>query len=164
MDTERRIVVCHPCPSVSIRGSHSAAAAPRWAFAVIRQPVLGGRVLTPPRAQTVRSSVGVLRENSGVRGLWLVVCFDSPLHMLGAFSKLFRKSEPAPAPARPTGPQHPSRGAAPVSTDGTLPRPNVPRPLPTRLPATDCLSIPYSSIIKLIPQELWGKLAPAGLA
>lgn len=28
----------------------------------------------------------------------------------------------------------------------------------------DALSIPYSSIIKLIPQELWGKLAPAGVA
>src|SRR5437867_422345 len=84
--------------------------------------------------------------------------------MLGALSKLFRKSEPAPAPARPTGPQYPSGGAAPVSTDGTLPRPNVPRPLPTRLPATDGLTIPYSAIIKLIPQELWGKLAPAGLA
>lgn len=28
----------------------------------------------------------------------------------------------------------------------------------------DALSIPYSSIIKLIPQELWGRLAPAGVA
>lgn len=28
----------------------------------------------------------------------------------------------------------------------------------------DALSVPYSSIIKLIPQELWGRLAPAGVA
>ena len=40
----------------------------------------------------------------------------------------------------------------------------MPRPLPPRPAAVDCLTIPYSAIIKLIPQELWGKLAPAGLA
>jgi predicted regulator of Ras-like GTPase activity (Roadblock/LC7/MglB family) len=30
--------------------------------------------------------------------------------------------------------------------------------------AGDSMSIPYGSIIKLIPKELWGKLAPAGVA
>jgi hypothetical protein len=30
--------------------------------------------------------------------------------------------------------------------------------------AADLLTIPYASIIRLIPNELWGKLAPAGVA
>jgi predicted regulator of Ras-like GTPase activity (Roadblock/LC7/MglB family) len=33
-----------------------------------------------------------------------------------------------------------------------------------QLAAADVINVPYASIIKLIPQELWGKLAPAGVA
>jgi predicted regulator of Ras-like GTPase activity (Roadblock/LC7/MglB family) len=40
----------------------------------------------------------------------------------------------------------------------------VPRPAPNQGSQADCVTIPYSAIIKLIPQELWGKLAPAGVA
>jgi len=84
--------------------------------------------------------------------------------MFGAFSKLFKKPEPAPAPARSTGPQTPVRSAAPLPKDGTPPQTTVPRALASQAAGTEALSVPYSSIIKLIPQELWGKLAPAGVA
>ncbi|HXI52050.1 MAG TPA: hypothetical protein VNH84_11110 [Candidatus Saccharimonadales bacterium] len=40
----------------------------------------------------------------------------------------------------------------------------VPRHAPNQGSQADCVTIPYSAIIKLIPQELWGKLAPAGVA
>src|SRR4029434_9677391 len=39
----------------------------------------------------------------------------------------------------------------------------LPRPMPKRA-AGEALGVPYSSIIRLVPQELWGKLAPAGVA
>src|SRR5688572_21723897 len=88
--------------------------------------------------------------------------------MFGAFSKLFKKSESAPAPASFTGPQSPSRAAAPphkaLPKNETAAQTSVPRPLAKRTPGEDCLTLPYSAIIKLIPQELWGKLAPAGVA
>src|SRR5436190_2890103 len=84
--------------------------------------------------------------------------------MFGAFTKLFKKSEPAAAPARPIAiPNQPRPGAA-VSKDGTALRSSVPRPASSQGTQADCLTIPYSAIIKLIPQELWGKLAPAGVA
>lgn len=40
----------------------------------------------------------------------------------------------------------------------------MPRAATGQNKGSDALIIPYSSIIKVIPQELWGKLAPAGLA
>jgi predicted regulator of Ras-like GTPase activity (Roadblock/LC7/MglB family) len=40
----------------------------------------------------------------------------------------------------------------------------VPKAAPSQSALGDAVVIPYSSIIKLIPQELWGKLAPAGVA
>src|SRR6266542_1482258 len=117
-------------------------------------------------AESRRTEVAPRRDEkySAAKDLWLVVCFVSPLHMFGAFSKLFRKSEPAPALARPTGLPSPPPGVASLPQDGTSARPSLPRPLAGRVAAEDSLVIPYSSIIKLIPQELWGKLAPAGLA
>jgi predicted regulator of Ras-like GTPase activity (Roadblock/LC7/MglB family) len=88
--------------------------------------------------------------------------------MFGAFSKLFKKSEPAPAPAGFSGPQSTARFAPPppraMSKDETGVRTAVPRPTATALSGADSLTLPYSAIIKLIPQELWGKLAPAGVA
>ena len=85
--------------------------------------------------------------------------------MFGAFSKLFKKSEPAPAPARSTDQKHSARAASLVPNDETLAKIAVSRRA-SAAPATaaDGLSIPYAAIIKLIPQELWGKLAPAGVA
>ena len=85
-------------------------------------------------------------------------------HMFGAFSKLFKKPGPAPAPARSPGPQSQSRSAPPLSKDGTTPKTGVPRPAPSQAAGVEALAVPYSAIIKLIPQELWGKLAPAGVA
>ena len=97
-----------------------------------------------------------------------MVCYASMLHMFGAFSKLFKKPEPAPAPARPTGPQSLPRAAAPLPQalpqGETAQRPSVPRPSATQPSGGDSLVVPYAAIIKLIPQELWGKLAPAGVA
>lgn len=88
--------------------------------------------------------------------------------MFGAFSKLFRKSEPAPAPARSSTPPSSSpaagRSAAPVSKDETAGRGTVSRSTAASIKPGDAISVPYSSIIKVIPQELWGKLAPAGVA
>src|SRR5829696_5448936 len=104
----------------------------------------------------------------------------SPLHMFGAISKFFKKSESAPAStpaARPSALPPTTRPAATsahavsksVSRDGTPARPtlskSVSRPVAGGQVANpDQLSIPYSSIIRLIPNELWGKLAPAGVA
>ena len=84
--------------------------------------------------------------------------------MFGAFTKFFKKSEPPPAPAHPTGLPFSQRADAALPKDRTASKPAVPRPLPTRPAGADCLTIQYSAIIKVIPQELWGKLAPAGLA
>ena len=84
--------------------------------------------------------------------------------MFGAFTKLFKRSEPVPAATRSTGSQPPSRTAPPLPTDGTSVRAQVPRAATGQNKGSDALIIPYSSIIKVIPQELWGKLAPAGLA
>jgi len=93
-----------------------------------------------------------------------MVCFASALHMFGAFSKLFKKAEPPPAPARPIASPTPQRTGPTLSRDGTGPTLNVPRAVPNGPAAGETISVPYSAIIKLIPQELWGKLAPAGVA
>ena len=84
--------------------------------------------------------------------------------MFGAFSKLFKKSEPAPAAAHSTGPQSPPRGAGPLPKDETAGRAALPRPQAGQVAGGESLAVPYSAIIKLIPQELWGKLAPSGVA
>ena len=86
------------------------------------------------------------------------------LHMFGAFSKLFKKPEPAPVPARPNVPQSLPRAAAPLPQGETAQLAAVPRPSASQPSGADSLVVPYSAIIKLIPQELWGKLAPAGVA
>jgi predicted regulator of Ras-like GTPase activity (Roadblock/LC7/MglB family) len=90
--------------------------------------------------------------------------------MFGAISKLFKKSErPTPAPASQFSQPFPrGAGAALQNSTATTARsePTV-TPLPnpgSRRVSGEALSIPYSSIIKLVPQELWGKLAPAGVA
>jgi predicted regulator of Ras-like GTPase activity (Roadblock/LC7/MglB family) len=103
----------------------------------------------------------------------------SPLHMFGAISKLFKKSEAAAAPSpasRPvvtpsrtaTAPAQPaSKGVSRDETPGrTGLSKSVSRPGSAGQPADPSgqLSIPYASIIRLIPNELWGKLAPAGVA
>ena len=99
-----------------------------------------------------------------------------PLHMFGAISKLFKKSGDAPESASPlqTSPalKPVNPGTRVVSKDETPSRPPVSRAVsnpPPRLASQrgavgDTMSIPYSSIIRLIPKELWGKLAPAGVA
>lgn len=84
--------------------------------------------------------------------------------MFGAFTKLFKRSEPLPAATRFTGSQPPPRTAPPLPTDGTGVMAHVPRAATGQSKGSDALIIPYASIIKAIPQELWGKLAPAGLA
>ena len=89
-------------------------------------------------------------------------------HMFGAFSKLFKKSEPASAPTRSSTSQTAASAArgtsSPVSKDETGVRTQVPRTAAAPIKSGDALTIPYSAIIKVIPQELWGKLAPAGVA
>ncbi len=89
-------------------------------------------------------------------------------HMFGAFSKLFKKSEPAPAPTRSSTPQpaaSTARGSSsPVSRDETGVRTQVPRMAAAPIKSGDALTVPYSAIIRVIPQDLWGKLAPAGVA
>ena len=51
-----------------------------------------------------------------------------------------------------------------VPRDGTGGGTSVSRHFAASNAGGDALVIPYSSIIKLVPQELWGKLAPAGVA
>src|SRR5690349_9463263 len=84
--------------------------------------------------------------------------------MFGAISKLFKKSDAAPAPAHTTGPTGPARAASLLPRVETAARPSVSRGASSNVADADALNIPYASIIKLIPQELWGKLAPAGVA
>ena len=84
--------------------------------------------------------------------------------MFGALTKLFKKSETTPEPARSTGPIAPSRAANPLPRVETAARPSLSRGASRPLADADVLQVPYASIIKLIPQELWGKLAPAGVA
>lgn len=93
-----------------------------------------------------------------------MLCYVSPLNMFGAFSKLFKKTAAAPAAARSNGPQSNSRASAPLSKDETAAGSSVSRPLAGQVAGGESLTVPYSAIIKLIPQELWGKLAPAGVA
>jgi predicted regulator of Ras-like GTPase activity (Roadblock/LC7/MglB family) len=101
--------------------------------------------------------------------------------MFGAIAKLFKRSpEPAPAPARSVTSRPAAQPvSAPSQSARTLPKVETPpgdRPSPragqgaaprgvTPAAATGggaSISIPYSSIIRCVPQELWGKLAPAG--
>src|SRR4030095_1154432 len=96
--------------------------------------------------------------------------------MFGAISKLFKKPGATPESALPSQtsfvPKPPATGPRMVSKDETPSRPEVSRPVSSPPPrvgggqkvAGDSMSIPYGSIIKLIPKELWGKLAPAGVA
>lgn len=97
--------------------------------------------------------------------------------MFGTIAKFFRKSAPpAPASARAaSAPQQsaPGRPARPTSKIGT---PAVPSLGKTASPAaaapragtlasagsSEQVVIPYAAIIRSVPQELWGKLAPAG--
>jgi predicted regulator of Ras-like GTPase activity (Roadblock/LC7/MglB family) len=85
-------------------------------------------------------------------------------NMFGAFSKLFKKPGSAPAPARSTGPQSSTRASAALPKDETAGMDTVPRPPAGQVGGGETLTVPYSAIIKLIPQELWGKLAPSGVA
>ncbi len=99
--------------------------------------------------------------------------------MFGAISKLFRKSAAAPPPAaspRPTDKRPPAlpTSKAPaskgVSRDETPARGGVSKVVSNAAHSGsssspgETISIPYASIIRLIPNELWGKLAPAGVA
>lgn len=102
--------------------------------------------------------------------------------MFGAIAKLFRKPEPEtnptgrpaaasspkpapkpqPAPARPVSkaetPAVSSLAKGPAAP-AAPPRPAVVKPAGA---SADEVSIPYASILRCVPQELWGKLAPAG--
>jgi len=94
--------------------------------------------------------------------------------MFSAIAKLFKKSSDSPAsPGRsavsPKRWTHlaMSSSARTLPKVGTPPAPSAPkpsRPLAARAVANgnDSISIPYASIIRCVPQELWGKLAPAG--
>jgi hypothetical protein len=101
-------------------------------------------------------------------GAWFA---STRLHMFGAISKLFKKSErAASAPISPFA-QRSGRGATASPPDASPASPKneagvtpLPKPAGKRPVSGEALSIPYSSIIKLVPQELWGKLAPAGVA
>jgi predicted regulator of Ras-like GTPase activity (Roadblock/LC7/MglB family) len=88
--------------------------------------------------------------------------------MFGAISKLFKKSEPISASTRPTDSKSLARANAPLLDPlphhGANSKATLNRAAGVGGSSPDCLTVPYSSIIKLIPQELWGKLAPAGLA
>lgn len=88
--------------------------------------------------------------------------------MFGAFKNLFKKTQPAPAPARsstsPASKPAAARSAGPASKVETPGRGSVSRSAAASIKPGDAITVPYSSIIKVIPQELWGKLAPAGVA
>ena len=104
------------------------------------------------------------KYSSPRNNLWLVLCYVSSLNMFGAFSKLFKKTAAAPAAARANGPQSNPRASAPLSNDETASGSSVSRPPAGQVAGGESLTVPYSAIIKLIPQELWGKLAPTGVA
>ncbi len=91
--------------------------------------------------------------------------------MFGAISKLFKKAVAAPPPAAPTQTAAKRPATLPTakgsSRNETPAHAGVSQPVSRPAPAgnaKDVLSIPYASIIRLIPNELWGKLAPAGAA
>lgn len=97
-------------------------------------------------------------------------------NMFGAIAKIFkRKPEPASVPARSTKPSAQpalSRSSATVPKGETRPlagAKSIPMaPLVAVTPTVpagasrDMIGIPYASIIRCVPQDLWGKLAPAG--
>ncbi|MFM1769624.1 MAG: hypothetical protein RJA22_2153 [Verrucomicrobiota bacterium] len=96
--------------------------------------------------------------------------------MFGAIAKLFGKrtaaeTPPAAASAPAPRPQPSSAPAKPVSQTGTRPVPVLavlPNPAPRAglAPASPHapIEIPFASVLRSVPQELWGKLAPAGAA
>ena len=93
--------------------------------------------------------------------------------MFGAISKFFKKAVPAPSGARsePSGPSAgPSHAARPVSRaasqNETRSSAESPHPHLTVAPtgSDQVMQISFAGIIKQVPKELWGKLAPAGVA
>ena len=68
---------------------------------------------------------------------------------------------PAAVPKTEARPAAAAKSAAASRVEPKL----VPSPSPAPAPSgpnSDTISIPYASIIRCVPQELWGKLAPAG--
>lgn len=108
--------------------------------------------------------------------------------MFGAISKLFGKRpapatrETAPSPAPPTisrAPSKPAAAPAPAPRVSKLETPAVPvvatQPTPRTGPQPGSrpfgpfgpgeeIRIPFASVLRGVPQDLWGKLAPAGAA
>ncbi|MEY2410460.1 MAG: hypothetical protein QOF48_3130, partial [Verrucomicrobiota bacterium] len=103
--------------------------------------------------------------------------------MFGAIAKIFkRKPDPAPVSNRSTKPAAQpavSQPSTPASRNETRPAPpvkgspravagtfgNATAPAPATGPVPgggNAIAIPYASIIRCVPQDLWGKLAPAG--
>src|SRR5215203_5581977 len=90
------------------------------------------------------------------------LCLEA--QMFGAFSKLFKKSDAVPnfqtltEPVRQDPPPAQKLLKGRAATQPSLCKRSKP------LDISDEIIIPYSSIIKQIPSELWGQLAPAGVA
>ena len=94
--------------------------------------------------------------------------------MFGVLKKIFGKSESeVPVSSVPLLPETKPRfgTAASKRPAGTpkLPKAPTPEPSSTALHASrsfgaDTLNLPYAAILRQIPQELWGRLAPAGVA
>lgn len=93
--------------------------------------------------------------------------------MFGAISKYFKKAEPAPSGARSNSSGTLAATGQPVrpvsktsSQNETRPANTAPRPRPALATAgsDQVLNISFAGIIKQVPQDLWGKLAPAGVA
>jgi predicted regulator of Ras-like GTPase activity (Roadblock/LC7/MglB family) len=92
--------------------------------------------------------------------------------MFGALKRIFGKSvAEVPASPVPSLPENKPRfGSTPPARPGVatvapppVPAARPPTPRPTPSVDADTISISYTAILQQIPQELWGRLAPAGV-
>lgn len=100
--------------------------------------------------------------------MWQMTCF-APRHMFGVIKRIFRKAEPAREPDS-------SVALKPRAAVPTQASPTAPPPLPDTFAGTACqplespaptngdhLSLSYAAILRQMPKELFGRLAPEGL-
>jgi len=97
--------------------------------------------------------------------MWQMTCFALP-HMFGVIKRIFRKADPARAGAPSVVVETavaPGASSAPPPLPGDSTNKTVQLPKPAAAAGGDYLSLSYAAILRQMPRELYGKLAPEGL-
>lgn len=100
--------------------------------------------------------------------MWQMTCF-ALRHMFGIIKRIFRKAEPARAVAPSVAVETAAASAASMSSLAPPPLPGdggtkmIHLPKPASPANGDYLSLSYVAILRQMPKELFGRLAPEGL-